>query len=201
MANTKAPKKVTKKQTDKVFAFFTEHGKSKTVTVVPIEGVTVKADYTYDFNLRYGLDVNVDEYDVKVGKQLAKLEELLGGWTLEELINEHADANDIVPDKEYNKLSKDFSKALDAIPQELRYKLGNIEDYKDADAFWNRVNDLQNFVAPPPPTTFRINGSYSASITKGEENIQVGCQSIPVSQVRALLAKIDEVNQPTPAKK
>lgn len=196
-----ATKKITRAQSDKIFAFETEHGKTKKATLTPIPGLTVNLEYVYSFSPRYSeVDVEVEDYSVKATKAFKPVTDALGGYDFAELIYDHIEGCDLVPEKELTKLTSDFRKALAAIPEGFRNKLSDLQNYEDSAAFWKAVDDAQNYVEPPAPVRFRINSGYSADIVAGKENIQVGCQSIPVSQVRALLAKIDEVNQ-TPAKK
>jgi hypothetical protein len=53
---------------------------------------------------------------------------------------------------------------------------------------------LSNLSVAPKPIEVKLNDSYTAKIVPNTTTIQVGCQSIPVSAIREVLATYDEVS-------
>jgi len=54
---------------------------------------------------------------------------------------------------------------------------------------------LSNLSVAPKPIEVKLNGSYTAKVVPNNTIIQVGCQKIPVSAIREVLATYDEVSK------
>jgi hypothetical protein len=60
---------------------------------------------------------------------------------------------------------------------------------------WTTVSAaLINLSVAPKPIEVKLNGSYTAKIVPNNTTIQVGCQSIPVSAIREVLATYDKIS-------
>lgn len=185
---------ITKEQAQEIWAFKTNHGKPKTVIVNPVEGFTVTLKYEYSFDLRYGLDVEVVDSTVKISKEMKKLEKLLS-VDFQESVNCDMEFSDYLPKKEYDTLTKAFDKARNALDSDILVRLSTLDYYTSFNDFWSDIQVAESIQNAPKPTTFVINPGYTAKITKGAKDIQVGCQSIPIANVKALLEAIENENK------
>lgn len=53
---------------------------------------------------------------------------------------------------------------------------------------------------PSQDTTIKLNNSYSATVSRGSDEVRIGCQRIPVAKVREVAAALDKVNAPQPVR-
>ena len=61
---------------------------------------------------------------------------------------------------------------------------------------WTTVSAaLSNLSVAPKPIEVKLSGSYTAKVVPNTTTIQVGCQSIPVSAIREVLATYDEISK------
>ena len=61
---------------------------------------------------------------------------------------------------------------------------------------WTAVSSaLSNLSVAPTPIEVKLNGSYTAKVVPNNTIIQVGCQKIPVSAIREVLATYDEISK------
>ena len=97
---------------------------------------------------------------------------------------------------------RELLKPLNASNADLQ-ELNRICECEDTFEVWWESVVVDN--TSPKSATLRLNASYSAVVSRGVKNVQVGCQSIPISVIRELVALYDTVNAPaqvvaTPAK-
>ena len=190
-------KSITEAQAKKIWEFQEQFGKTQTVTYSPIPGLEVKVEYQNLFAVNDGgnLSSEVSEHTVKVSKELKPLEKFFG-MSMADLIEYNIDEDFLIPDAEVAKINKDFKKAVSVLDKKTfkGFHFEYLSDYRTFAAFWADIKRGEKFATAPAPVTVKLNGSYSAIVRQGDDNVKVGCQTIPISKIKEILKAVEEVN-------
>lgn len=184
--------KTVKENLKTLFDFIAANTKVKTFSTTPIKGFEVKIDYVYCFNPAWGTDYEILNIEVKISKELKTLEKFLNIDFTRTV--EDGDLNDIIPTKEFNNISDQFDKLRSVFDEHILDHVGDISEVKNFTECWKYVEKYLKEKENPSNIRVKINDDYTATAKRGDKNIKVGCQTIPIDSIKLLLNEIEKLN-------
>lgn len=183
---------VTKEQAKAIWDIYTANKKQQSVSFSPLVGVDVTLMYLYTFSLRYGIDIELVDSKVKLSKELKKFSDNFG-VDFEYFVHDiPLDAH--ISKREFNALNRAFDKARNSFPEIIRNRVSQLDSYSSFEQFWNAIQEQVEELNAPAPTMVKLNLSYTAKVTKGSKDVRVGCQTIPIENIKELVRVIEYVN-------
>lgn len=183
------------KQVKKLHACLLKHPDGFIKQSCPILGHTVEVEYSIDMNICSYAFMEVTVETVEIPKESKKFFNELENVTGRDVIE-----LDYLRETEYDvskKIAKPFKWFFDLKPTNhvknylrmLFYAAGELRTWNEIEKIYDQ-DQMDNKVVT---SRFKINSEYTAILTKGQPNIQVGCQSIPIETVRNLIAAYDKL--------
>ncbi len=183
---------VTKEQAKAIWDIYTANKKQQSVSFSPLAGVDVTLMYVYTFSLRYGIESELVDSNVKLSRELKKFSDKFDmGF---EYLVDSISLDEYIPKKEFNALDKAFDKARNSIPEIIRNRVSDLHNYSSFENFWKNIQGKVEVLNAPAPTMVKLNLSYTAEVAKGSNNVRVGCQTIPIENIKELVRVIESVN-------
>lgn len=165
---------------------------------IKIDGVIFIVKYTlcqyWDTEWKYDVD-EVICADAAVNKFINKFECEDVVTDRNEFIDRMVEVCD-KSEKEFIKLRNQLELYDDDI---YRYDMYDMfRKAKTFESFWKTFKEQYiTFSSRPKEATVRLNGQYRAKIVEGVNDVEVGCQRIPIDAVRTLINQWDALNPQT----
>lgn len=184
--------KVIKTAAKKYFDFYKKNFTKTQILKIELHpGFTVTGKYLLT---SYG-DVEFEEFDYKVTKEIKSLFELLCLDIQERLWDlELEDRVDVSAVDDFKVLAGQLNDAVFGPDDECEWS-----DYLDSDSilsdFYSVVEDfIVDEDTKAKSVTVDVSPNYSGVVTKGLDYVQVGCQRVTIENIKAILKAYEEIN-------
>ncbi len=165
--------------------------KTQTIKLELYPGLTITGKYNLS---PYG-DVEFEELDFKATKELKSLFEVLDFDVQDRLWDlDLVDRVDTSPIDELEVLAVQLNDAVFGGDDSCDW-----DDYLDSgntlSEFYETVEEfIQDQKDKPKSVNVSVSSGYSGTVTKGLDYVQVGCQRVPIENIKAILKSYEEVN-------
>lgn len=184
----------TKDKVKKIYNFLKNNCKTYKKKIVLHPELEVTVEYSIYFYEQFQSEIITEK--AKFSKTFKEVFELYMDGTVDEYspdidYTDHIDPHLEKLQDEFDDLRRDLGDNID--PYKFNYFLDYyFLDYKNWTECWENVREEFGEVESPKSPPIQLTSQYSAIIDKKNKLVKVGCQSIPIENVRKVIEEYDK---------